>query len=147
MRSEQWDMRSLDTIAWLIRSRRYLAENFRQSPDLRVAAFAAGYSRYHYHRLFKELFGETPWEYVSRLQFEEAKRLLCLSSLSVSDVCLDVGYESLASFSNAFSDRYGCPPTEIRRIFAIPFQRTHCFIPYCFVAPAEDRLLNKSNIR
>src|ERR1051326_5300405 len=91
-------MRSQDTIAWLIRSRRYLAENFRQSPDLRLAAFAAGYSPYHYHRLFKELFGETPWEYVSRLRFEEAKRLLCLSSLTVSDVCLDVGYESLTSF-------------------------------------------------
>ena len=70
MRTEQWHMRSQDTIAWLIRSRRYLAENFRQSPDLRVAAVAAGYSPYHYHRLFKELFGETPWEYVLRLRFE-----------------------------------------------------------------------------
>ena len=147
MRSEQWDMRSQDTIAWLIRSRRYLAENFRQSPDLRVAAVAAGYSPYHYHRLFKELFGETPWEYVSRLRFEEAKRLLCLSSLSVSDVCLDVGYESLASFSTAFSYRYGYPPTKFRRIFAIPFQRTLRFIPYCVFAPAEARLLEKSNIR
>ncbi len=147
MRSEQWDMRSQDAIAWLIRSRRYLAENFRRSADLRVAASAAGYSPYHYHRLFKELFGETPWEYVSRLRFEEAKRLLCLSSLSVSDVCLDVGYESLASFSTAFSNRYGYPPTEFRRIFAIPFNRTFRFIPYCIFAPVEAGLLEKSNIR
>jgi AraC-like DNA-binding protein len=147
VRSEKWDMRSQDTIAWLIRSRRYLAENFRQSPELRVAASAAGYSPYHYQRLFKELFGETPWEYVSRLRFEEAKRLLCLSSLSVSDVCLNVGYESLASFSIAFSDRYGSPPTEFRRIFAIPFQPTLFFIPYCFAPLAESRLLEKSNIR
>src|ERR1051326_7509447 len=128
-------MRSQDTIDWLIRSRRYRAENFRQSPDLRVAASAAGYSPYHYHRLFKELFGETPLEYVSRLRFEEAKRLLCISSLTVSDVCLDVGYESLASFSTAFSVRYGCPPTEFRRIFAIPFQPTLRFVPICFFAP------------
>jgi AraC-like DNA-binding protein len=140
-------MPSQDTIAWLIRSRHYLAENFRQAPDLRVAAAAAGYSPYHYHRLFKELFGETPWEYVSRLRFQEAKRLLCLSSLSVSDVCLDVGYESLASFSTAFSDRYGHPPTEFRRVFSIPFPRTLCFIPCCFLGPADARLLDKSNIR
>jgi len=140
-------MRSQDTIDWVIRSRHYLAENFRQSPDLRLAASAAGYSPYHYHRLFKELFGETPWEYVSRLRFEEAKRLLCLSPLSVSDVCFDVGYESLASFSIAFSDRYGCPPTEFRRIFAIPFQRTLRFIPSCFISPADALFLDKSNIR
>lgn len=138
-------MPSPDTIAWLIRSRRYLAENFRQSPDLRLAAVAAGYSPYHYHRLFKELFGETPWEYVSRLRFEEAKRLLCLSSLTVSDVCLEVGYGSLASFSAAFSARYGHSPREFRRIYAIPLQRTHCFIPHCFLAPARHG--EKSNIR
>jgi AraC-like DNA-binding protein len=128
-------MRSQDTIAWMIRSRRYLAENFRTSLDLRHAASAAGYSPYHYHRLFKELFGETPCEYVARLRFDEAKRLLCLSSLSVSDVCLEVGYESLASFSRAFSDRYGCPPTEFRRVFAIPYRHTLRFIPACFLAP------------
>lgn len=133
--SEQCAMPSQETIAWLIRSRRYLAENFRQSMDLRDAAFAAGYSPYHYHRLFKELFGETPWQYVARLRFDEAKRLLCLSSQSVSDVCLDVGYESLASFSTAFSSRCGCPPTEFRRIFTIPFQRTLCWIPRCIFAP------------
>lgn len=140
-------MPSQDTVAWLIRSRRYLAENFRQSPDLRVAAVTAGYSPYHYHRLFKAQFGETPWEYVSRLRFEEAKRLLCLSPLSVSDVCFEVGYESLASFSTAFSARYGYSPTEFRRIYAIPFQRTHCFIPHCFLAAAGARLGEKSNIR
>jgi AraC-like DNA-binding protein len=140
-------MRSQDTIDWLVQSRRFLAENFRRSPDLRLAASAAGYSPYHYHRLFKELFGETPWEYVARLRFEEAKRLLCMSSLTVSEVCLEVGYESLASFSIAFSDRYGCPPTEIRRIFAIPLQRTLRFIPICFLAPAEHRLPEQSKIR
>jgi AraC-like DNA-binding protein len=140
-------MRSQETIAWLVQSRRYLAENFRQSPDLRAAASAACYSPHHYHRLFKDLFGETPWEYVSRLRFEEAKRLLCLSSLSVSDVCLDVGYESLTSFSTAFSERYGCPPTEFRRIFAIPHQPRFCLVPYCFLAAARARLHEKSNIR
>jgi AraC-like DNA-binding protein len=140
-------MRSQNTIAWLVRSRRYLAESFRESPDLRAAAAAAGYSPYHYHRLFKDLFGETPLEYVSRLRFEEAKRLLCLSSLSVSDVCLDVGYESLASFSTAFAGRYGCPPTEFRRIFAIPFQRTVRFIPHCFLVTPETDSPNQSKIR
>lgn len=147
IQSEQENMPSDDAIAWLIRSRHYMAENFRQSPDLRIAASAAGYSPYHYHRLFKELFGETPWEYVSRLRFEEAKRLLCLSSLSVSDICLDVGYESLASFSLAFSDRFGYPPTQFRRVFAIPFQPALRFIPLCFFAPPEGRLLEQSKIR
>lgn len=147
VQSEQGDMPSHDAIDWLIRSRHFLAENFRQSPDLRIAASAAGYSPYHYHRLFKELFGETPWEYVSRLRFEEAKRLICLSSLSVSDVCLDVGYESLASFSLAFADRFGCPPTEFRRVFAVPLQTALRFIPICFYAPPEGRLLVQSKIR
>ncbi len=140
-------MPSQDTISWLIRSRRYMAENFRESPDLRVVASAAGYSPYHYHRIFKDLFGETPWEYVSRLRFEEAKRLLCLSPLTVSDVCLGFVYECRASFSLAFSDRKGCPPTGFRRIFAIPFQHFPRFIPICFFAPPEAQLLEKSNIR
>ena len=40
-----------------------------------------------------------------------------------------------------------CLHAEFRRIFAIPFQRTLCFIPHCFVPLAESRLLEKSNIR
>ncbi|HEV2474485.1 MAG TPA: AraC family transcriptional regulator [Chthonomonadales bacterium] len=140
-------MRSHETTTWLIRSRRYLAENYRNTSNLRIAASAACYSPFHYQRLFKELFGETPWEYVSRLRFEEAKRLLCLSSLSVSDVCLDVGYESLTSFSAAFAARYGLPPSQFRRIFSVPHQRTMCWIPHCIFVPVRAESLDISNIR
>jgi hypothetical protein len=80
----------------------------RGRPDLRLTSF-------HFIRLFRAVFGETPHQYRSRAQVEKAKHLLVLTNLSVTEVCMAVGYSSLGSFSALFSRRVGMSPSEFQR--------------------------------
>jgi len=78
-------------------------------------ARTSGLTRFHFIRLFKAIFGETPHQYRSLAQVEKAKHLLILTDLSITDVCMALGFSSLGSFSVLFSRRVGMPPSEFRR--------------------------------
>jgi AraC-like DNA-binding protein len=65
--------------------------------------------------VFKAWFGETPHQYRARAQIERAKSLLILTDLSITDVCMAVGFSSLGSFSALFSRRVGMSPSEFQR--------------------------------
>lgn len=80
-----------------------------------AVAQISGLTRFHFIRLFKAVFGETPHQYRSRAQMEKAKHLLILSDLSITDVCMAVGFSSLGSFSTLFSRRVGMSPSEFQR--------------------------------
>ena len=84
-----------------------------EDEPLSVAAVAraSGLTRFHFIRLFKAVFGETPHQYRSRAQIEKAKHLLILTDLSITDVCMAVGFSSLGSFSALFSRRVGMSPS------------------------------------
>jgi AraC-like DNA-binding protein len=104
-----------DTFRRLCRSRDFLAASFDERLRLEQAAANAFFSPFHYHRLFRRAFGETPHEFLTRLRLDEAKRLLATGEGSVTDVCFAVGYESLGSFSLRFKELAGCSPSEYRR--------------------------------
>lgn len=78
-------------------------------------AAAAGFSRYHFVREFRQVFGETPGAYLSRRRVERAKDLLVNANLTVTEVCMLVGFSSLGSFSRRFRGLVGCSPSEYRR--------------------------------
>jgi AraC-like DNA-binding protein len=80
-----------------------------------AVARASGLTRFHFIRLFKAIFGETPHQYRLRAQIEKAKELLILTDLSVTDICMAVGFSSLGSFSALFSHRVGLSPSEFQR--------------------------------
>jgi len=77
-------------------------------------AAAAGFSRYHFVREFRAVFGETPGAYLSRRRVERAKDLLVHANLTVTEVCMLVGFSSLGSFSRRFRELVGCSPSEYR---------------------------------
>ena len=83
--------------------------------SVRVVARTSGLTYFHFIRLFKAIFGETPQQYRSRAQVDQAKHLLILTDLSITDVCMAVGYSSLGSFSALFSRRVGMSPSEFQR--------------------------------
>ena len=80
-----------------------------------AVARASGLTPFHFIRLFKAIFGETPHQYRSRQQIKKAKHLLILTDLSITDVCMAVGFSSLGSFSALFSRRVGMSPSEFQR--------------------------------
>lgn len=89
---------------------------FAEPLDIGTVASAAGFSRYHFVRSFSDAFGETPGAYLSRRRIERAKDLLRSANLTVTEVCLLVGFSSLGSFSSRFRDLVGCSPSDYRRL-------------------------------
>jgi AraC-like DNA-binding protein len=69
----------------------------------------------HFHRRFREVFRETPNQYLQRKRLEHAGRLLERDDFSVTDVCLETGFESVTSFSGLFRRSFGCSPREYRQ--------------------------------
>jgi len=82
--------------------------------DLDAMAREAGYSRFHFARAFTAAYGETPRAYLTRRRIERAKTLLRTANLSVTEICLLVGFSSLGSFSARFRELVGRSPSEYR---------------------------------
>jgi AraC-like DNA-binding protein len=82
--------------------------------DLDAVAREAGYSRFHFVRAFREAYGLTPRDYLSRRRVERARELLRTANLTVTEVCFLVGFSSLGSFSARFKAEMGVTPTAYR---------------------------------
>jgi transcriptional regulator GlxA family with amidase domain len=96
-------------------------------------------SEWHFLRAFRAAFGETPHEFLTRLRLGRARDLLTVSSRPVTEICFDVGFSSLGSFSTLFRRQVGLSPTEFRRQVrswvSIPGLHPWAFIPICFCEP------------
>jgi AraC family transcriptional regulator len=99
----------------LCRGRDYLHASFAESPTLAAVAREACLAPHHFHRLFRRVFGRTPHDYLLDLRMARARKLLAETERAVSDICLDVGFESLGSFSSRFRREVGVSPTAFRR--------------------------------
>jgi AraC family transcriptional regulator len=100
----------------LLRGRDFLLSSLSEAICLRDMASAACLSPSHFHRCFTQVFGETPHQYLTRNRLQKAARLLGQSNSSVTEVCLNTGFESLSSFSSLFRRHYGVPPSKISKI-------------------------------
>ncbi len=82
--------------------------------DIPALARIAFVSEAHFIRTFRATFGETPHRYLQRRRVERAMFLLRETDASVTDICLDVGFASLGTFSRTFSAIVGQSPTAYR---------------------------------
>jgi AraC-like DNA-binding protein len=98
----------------LRRARDLIDRDYARPLDLDAMAREAGYSRFHFARAFAAAYGEPPRTYLTRRRIERAKTLLRTANLSVTEVCLLVGFESLGSFSSRFRSLVGRSPTAYR---------------------------------
>ncbi|MGW0208171.1 helix-turn-helix transcriptional regulator [Streptomyces sp. NPDC003233] len=97
--------------------------------DLDAVASCAGYSRYHFLRAFKEVYGETPGQYLTHRRIERAEEMLRCANLTVTEICTLVGFSSLGTFSARFKARTGLTPSEYR---ARHVGRGASLIPGCY---------------
>jgi AraC-like DNA-binding protein len=98
----------------LRRARDLIDREYAAPLDLDAMAREAGYSRFHFARTFAEAYGETPRSYLTRRRIERAKTLLRTANLSVTEICLLVGFESVGSFSSRFRALVGLSPWAYR---------------------------------
>lgn len=85
------------------------------APTIEELALELGVSPFHFIRQFETVFGVTPHQYRIQARLDRAKALLAAGDLSVTDVCMEVGFSSLGSFSTLFTRRFGEPPSAFRR--------------------------------
>jgi AraC family transcriptional regulator len=83
-------------------------------PTLEELAEAAAFSPFHFHRIYRELTGETPAETLARERLSRAAAMLVREGLPVADVARRCGYGSAAAFTRAFGAAYGVPPAAYR---------------------------------
>jgi AraC-like DNA-binding protein len=101
-------------VAHLRRAKDLVDRSYAQPLDVDALARRAHCSPWHFSRRFKEAFGETPHQYVLSRRVERAQELLRNTELSVTEICLEVGFQSLGSFSAAFHRVAGMTPTAYR---------------------------------
>ena len=110
---------SFETYQRLIRAQEFMDSNYSLPLDLNQVSGEACFSRFHFLRLFRETFQETPHQYLMRKRIEKAKELLSSGKHTVTDVCFEVGFQSLGSFSSLFRRFVGYPPISYRSMVFI----------------------------
>ncbi len=103
-----------DTLRRLCQAKDALREIGERDVSVLEVATELGMSQYHFIRLFKAVFGETPKQCRLRARTEKAKHLLMMTESSVTDICMEVGCASLGTFSTSFARRVGATPSAYR---------------------------------
>jgi AraC-like DNA-binding protein len=111
----------------MLRARDAMDRTFAEPLCIRRLARIAQVSQAHFIRIFRATFGETPHRYLQRRRVERAMFLLRSTDRSVTDICLDVGFNSLGTFSRTFQAIVGESPTAFRQRGRMPA------VPTCFM--------------
>lgn len=98
----------------MLRARDAIDRDYAQPLTVKELAGIAHVSEAHFIRTFRSTFGETPHRYLQRRRVERAMFLLRESDLSVTEICFDVGFGSLGTFSRTFTSIVGEAPTTYR---------------------------------
>jgi AraC family transcriptional regulator len=94
---------------------RYIVEHLDEPIDLRELADHVYLSRFHFHRVFQALLGETVGEVVRRLRLERAATHLRTSETPITELAFEAGYATHEAFIRAFRSAFGCTPSTMRR--------------------------------
>jgi AraC-like DNA-binding protein len=112
---------------------------------IRLADLSAlsGMSKFHLVRAFRTAYGETPIRYLTRRRIERAKDLLRSANLTVTEVCMVVGFASLGSFSSRFTELVGESPVAYRNRWA---RQGAPHVPGCYLFMKGAMRLTASNL-
>lgn len=94
----------------IVQAKLFIDMNYAAAIDLDNISDEAYFSKFHFIRLFKKIYGKTPHQYLTSVRIDIAKQLLIKGS-TVSEACIYVGFESLSSFSTLFKNSVGISPT------------------------------------
>ena len=98
----------------MLRARDAMDRAFAQPLDVPAVAQVAHVSPAHFSRQFRATFGEPPHRYLQRRRVERAMELLRETERPITEICLDVGFNSLGTFSRVFREIVGEPPSSYR---------------------------------
>ena len=115
----------------LLKARDLADARYTEPIGVEEMAQAAGLSKAHFSREFRQVFGESPYVYLMTRRLERAAALLRNTDYSVAEICLEVGLQGVGSFTTSFKRMYGQTPSEYRS--AAPPASAHARVPACIV--------------
>lgn len=136
------DQQRLRDLALLRRVRDRMDREYAQPLDVESLARGVNLSAGHLSREFKRAYGESPYSYLMTRRIERAMALLRRGDLSVTEVCFEVGCQSLGTFSTRFTELVGMPPSTYRREAA----QDAAGLPQC-VAKQVTRPVRTTSVR
>jgi AraC-like DNA-binding protein len=126
-----------DVYKKIVTAKVFIDENFREPIDLDLLSREACLSRYHFHRLFTRIYQITPHQYLTRKRIGQARQSLAGKDFTIMEICNDIGFESIGSFSSLFKKENGYAPLNYRRRAwhkeQQAQQQPRSFIPHCFI--------------
>jgi AraC family transcriptional regulator len=102
----------------LVHSLNYMHSYYTTELSLDELCDIACLSKFHYLRLFKSVFHQTPYQYLIHLRLEKAKALLQHTLVPVTEISVTMGFQNITSFSRLFQQRYQYSPSNYRATFA-----------------------------
>ncbi len=101
----------------VIEGKKFIDNNFTENISLDNIAGKAFYSKFHFLRLFKLLYGVTPHQYLTSLRIKKAKQLL-RENISTPGICITVGFNSISSFKALFKKHTSFTPSSYKKQFS-----------------------------
>ena len=98
----------------IVHAKLFIDSNFHSKINIDHIADEAYFSKFHFIRTFKEIYGCTPHQYLTEIRIKMAKRYLA-EGMSVTEVCFAVGFESISAFTGLFKTKTGLPPATFKR--------------------------------
>jgi AraC-like DNA-binding protein len=127
---------SNDLYQRIVTAKIYIDDNYHEALDLEQVSQKAFLSKFHFHRLFRQIYRRMPHQYLTWKRINKAKDLLSENKL-VTEVCNEVGFESIGSFSVLFKKEIGFAPTYYRNMAWLKKQKAKqqpkAVIPHCFI--------------
>ena len=124
------------TLRKLCDVRDLIRDCYAQPLTIQDLSLEADISAWHFLRAFRGAFGETPHDFLTRIRIAWVKELLTITTKSVTEICFDVGFSSLGSFSTLFHRQVGLSPGQFRRQVRswvrVPGRFPWALVPVCF---------------
>jgi AraC-like DNA-binding protein len=124
-----------DVFIQVLRARARVRDAYVEPLTVATLARTARLSPFHFLRMYKAAFGETPGHDLARVRLSRARELL-LRGASATEACVNVGFSSLGSFSTRFSREFGITPRAFQRaartVENAPGRLVRVYVPLCF---------------
>lgn len=95
----------------------YINNNFMEDISLETIADVAGFSKFHFSRLFKQFTDMSFYDYLNQRRVKEAEKYLLNPSLSITEIALRSGFSSISTFNRVFKSFKECTPTEFKNLY------------------------------
>jgi AraC-like DNA-binding protein len=127
---------SIDIYHRIIAAKSFMDENFHEPIGLDDISGKACLSKFHFHRIFTRIYKHTPHQYLTRKRLDKARNMLA-DNKAVTEVCNEVGFESIGSFSSLFKKEIGFAPQYYRNMAWLKKKQQEAqpktAIPNCFI--------------